>query len=61
MRGTAMPEKDLDQDAPSAWVMVPPGFHLHAWSGTNRLATHAAASGQFDGTHAFHDGGALID
>jgi 3',5'-cyclic AMP phosphodiesterase CpdA len=52
---------DLDQDAPSAWVMEPPGFHLHAWSGAGRLVTHAAASGQFDGPHPFHDGGALID
>jgi hypothetical protein len=60
-RWTAMPEEDLDQDAPSAWVMEPPGFHLHAWSGAGRLVTHAAASGQFDGPHPFHDGGALID
>jgi 3',5'-cyclic AMP phosphodiesterase CpdA len=52
---------DLHRDAPSAWVMEPPGFHLHAWSGVGRLVTHAAASGQFDGPHPFHDGGALID
>jgi 3',5'-cyclic-AMP phosphodiesterase len=52
---------DLDQDAPSAWVMEPPGFHLHAWSGAGRLVTHAAASGQFDGPHPFHAGDALID
>lgn len=52
---------DLADDAASAWVLEPPGFHVHAWSGPGRLVTHAAASGEFDGPHPFHAGGALID
>ena len=52
---------DLDEQAPSAWVLEPPGFHVHAWSRHDRLVTHTAACGDFDGPHPFHDGGRLID
>lgn len=52
---------DLAPDAASAWILEPPGFHLHAWSGPGRLVTHVAAIGRFDGPHPFHDGGELID
>lgn len=52
---------DLATDAASAWVLEPPGFQLHAWSGAGRLVTHVAAVGRFDGPHPFHDGGRLID
>lgn len=52
---------DLDPDAPSAWMLEPPGFRVHAWDGT-RLVTHLAAAGAFEGPHPFHEeGGALID
>lgn len=51
---------DLASDAPSAWTLDPPGFHIHAWSGS-RLVTHLAFSGDFDGPHPFHEGGVLID
>lgn len=51
---------DLQPEAPSAWTLEPPGFRVHTWDG-QRLVTHLAASGRFDGPHPFHDGGALID
>ena len=51
---------DLAPDAPSAWMLEPPGFRVHAWSG-GRLVTHLASSGSFDGPFPFHDNGALID
>ena len=52
---------DLSPDAASAWILEPPGFHLHAWSGPGRMVTHVAAVGRFDGPHPFHDAGGLID
>jgi len=52
---------DLATDAESAWILEPPGFHLHAWSGPGCMVTHVAAVGRFDGPHPFHDGGKLID
>ncbi|MFN3593540.1 MAG: phosphodiesterase [Thiobacillaceae bacterium] len=52
---------DLTPDARSAWILEPPGFHLHAWNGPGRLVTHVAAIGRYDGPHRFHDGGQLID
>jgi 3',5'-cyclic-AMP phosphodiesterase len=52
---------DLAPDAASAWILEPPGFHLHAWLGPGRMVTHVAAVGRFDGPHPFHDGGKLID
>ncbi|HCL85560.1 MAG TPA: phosphodiesterase [Comamonadaceae bacterium] len=51
---------DLQPDAPSAWMLEPPGFCVHAWDGL-RLVTHLAASGQFEGPYPFHENGALID
>lgn len=52
---------DLAPDANSAWILEPPGFHLHAWSGPGRMVTHVAMVGRFDGPYPFHDGGRLID
>jgi 3',5'-cyclic-AMP phosphodiesterase len=52
---------DLAPDAPSAWILEPPGFHLHAWCGLGQMVTHVVAVGRFDGPHPFHDGGKLID
>jgi len=51
---------DLQPQAPSTWMLEPPGFRVHAWDG-QRLVTHLAASGQFEGPYPFHDNGALID
>lgn len=52
---------DLAPDATSAWILEPPGFHLHAWIGPGKMVTHVAAVGRYDGPHPFHDGGTLID
>lgn len=51
---------DLDADAPSAWMLEPPGFRVHAWDG-ERLVTHLAAAGDFEGPYPFHNGAGLID
>lgn len=51
---------DLQPDAPSAWMLDPPGFRIHAWDG-ERLVTHLAPSGEFEGPYPFHENGALID
>ena len=51
---------DLRPDAPSAWMLEPPGFRVHAWDG-ERLLTHTAPSGDFEGPYPFHENGALID
>jgi 3',5'-cyclic AMP phosphodiesterase CpdA len=52
---------DLAPGAAPAWILEPPGFHLHAWLGPGRVVTHVAAVGGFDGPHPFHDGDRLID
>lgn len=53
---------DLDPQAPSCFVMEPPGFQLHWWDGDSRsLVSHTAFIGQFDGPYPFYDGDALID
>jgi 3',5'-cyclic-AMP phosphodiesterase len=46
---------DLEPEAAGAWILEPPGFHLHAWSGPGQLVTHVAAIGAFDGPHPFSD------
>lgn len=51
---------DLAPDAPSAWALEPPGFHIHTWN-SGRLVTHLAYSGEFAGPYPFHEGGVLID
>lgn len=52
---------DLSEQAPSAWILEPPAFHLHAWEGAGPLLTHVVPVGRFDGPHPFHENGALID
>lgn len=52
---------DLAPDAESAWVLEPPGFHLHAWSASSGLVSHVAAIGQHGGPYPFHDHQGLID
>ncbi|CAM3798039.1 phosphodiesterase [Bordetella tumulicola] len=52
---------DLRPDGPSAFVMEPPGFHLHEWR-NNVLVTHHAYIGAYPGPYPFHEeGGVLID
>jgi 3',5'-cyclic AMP phosphodiesterase CpdA len=52
---------DLAGDAPSAFVMEPPGYQLHLWIEGTGLITHTAAIGQFAGPFPFHDEQGLID
>jgi 3',5'-cyclic AMP phosphodiesterase CpdA len=52
---------DLAPDAPSAWVLEPPGFRVHAWSDQGRLVTHLAPCGSFEGPYPFRDDDGLID
>ena len=53
---------DLDPDAVSAWTLEPPSFRVHAWNpAEQRLVTHLAASGTFEGPYAFFEDGVLID
>ena len=52
---------DLAENAASQWVMEPPAFRVLALERGERLVSHLAASGTFDGPHPFHQAGALID
>lgn len=52
---------DLSANAPSAWILEPPGFGLHALSEGGQLISHTVASGHFAGPYPFHDEGRLID
>ncbi|OZI32282.1 phosphodiesterase [Bordetella genomosp. 10] len=51
---------DLRPDGPSAFVMEPPGFHLHEWR-NGALVSHVAVIGDYAGPYPFHEDGALID
>lgn len=52
---------DLRPDAPSQWVLEPPGFHLHAWTAEDGMTTHMVPIGDFPGPFPFHENGVLID
>jgi Icc protein len=52
---------DLADDAPSAWILEPPAFRLHALDQNGQVVTHLSPVGQFDGPYPFHDGDKLID
>lgn len=52
---------DLSADAPSCFVMEPPGYQLHWWAPSGGLVSHTVAIGTFDGPYPFYDGDALID
>jgi len=52
---------DLSADAPSCFVMEPPGYQLHWWTPENGLVSHTVAIGTFDGPYPFYDGDSLID
>lgn len=51
---------DLAPDAADNYVLEPPGFQLHWWSG-RALVTHTAVIGDFAGPYPFRVGGKLID
>ncbi len=52
---------DLTDDAPSHFVMEPPGYQLHKWHPESGLVSHTAFIGKFDGPYPFYDEGGLID
>ena len=54
-------ELDLSVDAPSQFVMEPPGFQLHLWESQTGLVSHTAYVGKFEGPYPFYDGDNLID
>lgn len=51
---------DLRSAGRSAFVMEPPGFHVHQWR-DGQLVTHVAPIGDYAGPYPFHDEGGLID
>jgi 3',5'-cyclic AMP phosphodiesterase CpdA len=53
---------DLRVDAPSAFVLEPPGYQLHHWIEGTGLVTHTAVLGDYEGPYPFYDkDGRLID
>jgi hypothetical protein len=52
---------DLSADAPSQFVMEPPGYQLHKWQPDTGLVSHTAFIGRFDGPYPFYGEGGLID
>jgi len=52
---------DLSINAPSAFVLEPPGFLVHAWDESGAVVTHLKPVGDFAGPFPFHQDGALID
>lgn len=52
---------DLDAQAPSAFVLEPPAFELHAWAPGTGLISHTAYIGAYDGPYPFYENGRLID
>lgn len=52
---------DLAPDAPSRFMMEPPGYQLHQWRATTGVVSHTAFIGDFAGPYPFYDGGKLID
>ena len=52
---------DLAPDAPSRFMMEPPGYQLHQWSEAAGVVSHTAFIGEFAGPYPFYEGGKLID
>jgi 3',5'-cyclic AMP phosphodiesterase CpdA len=51
---------DIDPQAADDFILEPPAYQLHWWSG-RQLVTHTAYVGRFDGPYPFRVGGTLID
>jgi hypothetical protein len=51
---------DLAPDAADNYVLEPPGYQLHWWSG-QQLVSHTAYVGEYPGPYPFRMGGQLID
>lgn len=53
---------NLDPEASSDWMLEPPAFRVFGWDDQNqRLVTHLAPIGHFEGPYPFHAEGKLID
>lgn len=52
---------DLRPDAPSQFMLEPPGFLLHHWSEASGMVTHTGAIGHYEGPYPFFDEHGLID
>lgn len=52
---------DLAPDAPSRFMMEPPGYQLHQWREATGIVSHTAFIGDFAGPYPFYEGGKLID
>jgi len=53
---------DLAPDAPSRFVMEPPGFQLHLWNPGTGVVSHTAFIGEFAGPYPFFEAdGSLVD
>jgi 3',5'-cyclic-AMP phosphodiesterase len=52
---------DLAADAPSRFVLEPPGYQLHLWDEGSGLISHTAFIGEFAGPYPFFHDGKLID
>jgi len=51
---------DIAPDARDDFILEPPAYQLHWWSGS-QLVTHTAYIGEFPGPYPFRVGGKLID
>ncbi len=51
---------DLSPQAADCFVMEPPAFQLHLWTGAG-LVSHTAYIGEFAGPYPFREGGRLLD
>ena len=52
---------DIRPDAPSAFILEPPGYQIHWYEGSAGLVTHTAAIGAWPGPFPFFEDGVLID
>ncbi|PKU25033.1 phosphodiesterase [Telmatospirillum siberiense] len=52
---------DLAPDAPSRFIMEPPGYLLHLWVPRSGLVTHTMVIGDYGARHPFFKDGSLID
>ena len=52
---------DLSPDAPSHFVMEPPGYQLHKWHPEPGLVSHTVFIGKFDGPYPFYGEDGSID
>jgi 3',5'-cyclic AMP phosphodiesterase CpdA len=52
---------DFMPDAPSQFVMEPPGYLLHRWDESEGMTSYGVALGDYEGPYPFYDHGKLIE